>query len=252
MRLYWEVARRALQRQFAYRTENLAGLVTNVFFGYLRAAVFVAVYQNANPANVGGYDASAAVSYTWITQAMIMIVALWNWWDVEETIRTGDVVSDLAKPFVYLGFWLARDLGRAAYFIVFRAAPILLVGQGLVGLHWPSSPGAWLGFALSVVLALLVSFGWRFLLNVSAFWTTDARGLGALALAATMFLGGFVVPIRYFPDWLQLWVLALPFASITQTPADLFVERVQGADVVLPLVGQMLWAVVLLGCAQLA
>jgi len=252
MRLYWEVARRALQRQLTYRTENLAGLFTNAFFGYLRAAVFVAVYQNANSSNVGGYDAQAAVSYMWITQAMIMIVALWGWWDLEETIRTGDVVSDLAKPFVYLGFWQARDLGRALYFTVFRAAPILLVGQLLFGLHWPSSPGAWLAFLLSVVLALTVSFGWRFLLNVSAFWTTDARGLGQLALAASMFLGGFVVPIRYFPDWLQPWVLALPFASITQTPADLFVERVQGADMVLPLVTQIGWAVVLLSCAQLA
>src|SRR5438128_2187581 len=196
MRLYWEVARRALQRQLAYRTENLAGLLTNAFFGYLRAAVFVAVYQNANTSNVGGYDAQAAVSYSWITQAMIMIVALWNWWDVEETIRSGDVVSDLSKPFVFLGFWLARDLGRAAYFTAFRAVPILLVGQVLFGLHWPSSLGAWSAFLLSVVLAVLVSFGWRFLLNVSAFWTTDARGLGALALAATMFLGGVVVPIR--------------------------------------------------------
>ena len=28
MRLYWEVARRALQRQVTYRTENLAGLFT--------------------------------------------------------------------------------------------------------------------------------------------------------------------------------------------------------------------------------
>jgi len=252
MRLYWEVARLAVQRQLTYRTENLAGLFTNAFFGYLRAAVFVAVYQNANATNVGGYDVQAAVSYSWITQAMIMIVALWGWWDVEETIRTGDVVSDLAKPIAYLAFWLARDVGRAVYFTVFRAAPILLVGQLLFGLHWPSSLGAWLAFSLSVVLALLVSFGWRFLLNVSAFWTTDARGLGSLALAATMFLGGFVVPIRYFPDWLQPWVLALPFAAITQTPADLFVERVQGADVVLPLVGQVIWAVVLLALAQLA
>jgi ABC-2 type transport system permease protein len=252
MRLYWEVARRAVQRQLAYRTENLAGLFTNAFFGYLRAAVFVAVYQNTNATNVGGYDAQAAVSYTWITQAMIMIVALWGWWDVEETIRTGDVVSDLAKPFAYLGFWLARDIGRGVYFTVFRAAPILLAGQLLFGLHWPSSLGAWLAFGLSVVLALLVSFGWRFLLNVSAFWSTDARGLGQLALAATMFLGGFVVPIRYFPDWLQPWVLALPFASITQTPADLFVERVTGADALLPLVVQGFWAIVLLGLAQLA
>ncbi len=249
MRLYWEVGRRALQRQFAYRTENLAGLFTNVFFGYLRAAVFVAVYQSAS--NVGGYDVQSAVTYSWLTQSMIMIIALWGWWDVELTIRTGDVVSDLAKPFSYIGFWFARDAGRAAYFTLFRAAPIMLAGQLLFGMRWPSSPLAWLAFLISLVLALVVSFGFRFLLNLSAFWTTDARGLGSLALAATMFLGGFVVPIRYFPDWLQPIALALPFASITQAPADLFVERVAGGAALGVLMLQAVWAVGLLAAAQM-
>ena len=41
MRLYWEVARCALKRQLTYRTENLAGLFTNAFFGYLRATLLV-------------------------------------------------------------------------------------------------------------------------------------------------------------------------------------------------------------------
>src|SRR5262245_35203734 len=174
MRLYWEVARRALQRQLAYRTENLAGLFTNAFFGYIRAAVFVAVYQGQQPgATIGGYDQQAAVSYSWVTQALIMIIALWGWWDIEETIRTGDVVSDLSKPFWYVGFWLARDLGRAAYFVVFRALPVLLVGQLTFGLTWPSSASAWLAATSSMVLAVVVSFGWRFLINISAFWTTD-------------------------------------------------------------------------------
>jgi len=250
MRLYWEVARRALQRQLAYRTENLAGLVTNIFFGYLRAPVLLAVYQPTS--SVGGYDAEAAVTYAWITQAMIMLVALWGWWDVELTIRTGDVISDLAKPFSYVGFWLARDLGRAAYYVVFRAAPVLIAGQLMFGMHWPSSLTGWLAFSVSCALAIVVSFGWRFLLNVSAFWTTDARGLGAVAGAITLFLGGFVVPIRYFPDWLQPVVLSLPFASIVQTPADLFVERVQGIGVFGLLAQQLVWAVVLLGASQLA
>jgi ABC-2 type transport system permease protein len=249
MRLYWEVARRAVRQQLAYRTENLAGVFTNCFFGYLRAAVYVAVYQSTS--NFGGYDPQAAVTYSWITQAMIMVIALWGWWEIELTIRTGDVVSDLAKPFSYVGFWLARDLGRAAYFVVFRAVPILLAGQLLFGLHWPSSPLAWLEFTISMLLAVMVSFGFRFLLNVSAFWTTDARGLGAIALAATMFLGGFVVPIRFFPDWLQPLVLALPFASITQTPADLFVERIQGAAAFDLLAIQLVWAAVMLLAAQL-
>lgn len=249
MRLYWEVARRALQRQLAYRTENLAGLVTNAFFGYLRAAVLLAVYQSTS--DVAGYDATASVTYAWITQAMIMIVALWGWWDVDQTIRTGDVVSDLSKPFSYLGFWLARDLGRATYFVVFRAAPILICGQVTFGLHWPSSIGAWLAFSASLVLATLVSFGWRFLQNLSAFWTTDSRGLGSLAGALTMFLGGFIVPVRFFPDWLQPIVLALPFAAIIQTPADLFIERVTGWDAVIVLLQQVGWAVAMLVAAQL-
>src|SRR5213076_3272688 len=107
-------------------------------------------------------DAQAAVSYTWVTQAMIMIVALWGWWDVELTIRSGDVVSDLSKPFSYLGFWLARDIGRAAYFVVFRGLPILVCGQLVFGLHWPSSIGAWLAFGCATVLSVVVSFGFRF------------------------------------------------------------------------------------------
>lgn len=248
MRLYWEVARRAVQRQLAYRTQNLAGLVTNAFFGYLRAALLLAVYQTTS--NVAGYDATAAVTFAWITQAMIMVVALWGWWDVEQTIRTGDVVSDLSKPFSYLGFWLARDLGRAAYFVVFRAVPILICGQLLFGLHWPSSLVSWLAFGLSMLLAVVVSFCWRFLLNLSAFWTTDARGLGGLAGAAILFLGGFVVPIRFFPDWLQAIALALPFATIIQVPADLFIERLSGWAVVGALLQQVLWAVVMLALAQ--
>jgi ABC-2 type transport system permease protein len=249
MRLYWEVGRRALRRQLAYRTENLAGVVTNGFFGYLRAALLLAMYRTTS--SVAGYDAQAAVTYAWITQALIMIVALWGWWDVEQTIRTGDVVSDLAKPFSYLAFWLARDLGRAAYFVVFRALPILLLGQLLFGLHWPSSAGAWLAFGLSLVLAVVVSFGWRFLINLSAFWTTDARGLGGLLSAAVMFLGGFVVPVRFFPDWLQAVVIFLPFGAFLQTPADLFIERVQGWAALELLAQQLIWAVVLLLLAQL-
>jgi ABC-2 type transport system permease protein len=249
MRLYWEVARRALQRQLAYATANLAGLVTNVFFGYLRAAVLLAFYGGGQ-SSIAGYDASAAVSYAWITQAMIMVVALWGWWEVEETIRTGDVVSDLSKPFSYVGFWLARDAGRAVYFVVFRCAPILLAGQVLFGLRWPPTPLAWLAFLLSLAMAVVVSFGWRFLLNVSAFWTTDARGVGWLALAASLFLGGFAIPLRFFPDWLQPIVLALPFAAMTQVPSDLFVGRLSGSVALVGLAQQAVWVVVMLALAH--
>ena len=250
--LYAALARMAFRRQLAYRTANLAGLFTNAFFGYFRAALLIALFASATAPQIGGYDVRAAVTYVWVTQALIMIVNLWNWWDVELTIRSGDVVSDLYKPFSYLGYWLARDFGRAAYFIVFRGFPCLIAGQLTFsgGIHWPADPLIWLATATSLCLAIAVSFAWRFMLNLSAFWTIDARGLGMVANAVVMFLGGFVIPLRFFPDWLQPLLFSLPFAAIIQVPSDVFVGRLQGTDLMLALLGQAAWALAFLAASQ--
>ena len=109
LRVYGVLARLAFRRQLAYRTANLAGLVANAFFGVLRASVLVAVLASAPGGSIAGYDTAAMVTYMWVVQALIMIVRLWGWWEVEETIRSGDVVTDLARPIPYLGYWLARD-----------------------------------------------------------------------------------------------------------------------------------------------
>jgi ABC-2 type transport system permease protein len=248
VRVYWEVARRAFQRQLAYRTANLAGLATNAVFGYLRAAVMLALYAEAE--TIGGYERADAISYLWVTQACVMLIALWGWWEVEATIRTGDVVSDLTKPFSYLGYWLARDYGRALYYLLFRSVAVFAIAQVSFGMRWPTSPVTWLWFALSLTLAVAISFACRFVLNLGAFWTTDARGLGNLGLAAITLLSGFLVPISFFPDWAQTILRALPFAGMVQVPADVFLERLAGWALVEALAQQLAWAAVLIAAAR--
>jgi ABC-2 type transport system permease protein len=248
VRLYFEIARCAFRREMAYRTKNLAGLFTNVCFGYLRAIPLLAALEGRQ--SVVGYDLADIVTWNWLVQSLIMVVGLWGWWEVEQTIRSGDVVSDLSKPFSFLGFWLARDYGRACYYLLFRCLPILLAGQLIFGLRWPASPLTWLAFALSLALAVTVGFAWRFLLNLSAFWTTDARGLGGLGLVASTFLSGFLIPLQFFPDWARGVVEALPFARMMQTPADVFLGHLQGWDLIMAFAHQLAWAAAMLLLAQ--
>ena len=122
-------------------TKNLAGLFTNACFGYLRAVPLIVAYQGR--VDVAGYSSRTSLTWNWVVQALIMVIALWGWWEVESTVRSGDVVSDLYRPFSFLGYWLARDFGRAVYYLVFRA-PVLLVGQLMFGLRWPALPQTWL------------------------------------------------------------------------------------------------------------
>ncbi len=161
MRVYIEVAKRAFQQQLAYRTANLAGLATNAFWGALRSFLFVGLFQGREAA--AGWSVHDAIDYVWITQALIMPVYFWNWSEIAVTIRTGDVVSDLAKPVDYYAFWLSWDAGRAIYHTLFRWLPTTLLGEVLFGVRLPADAARWGWFFLSVALAVWRSFGLRFL-----------------------------------------------------------------------------------------
>jgi ABC-2 type transport system permease protein len=56
--------------------------------------------------------------------------------------------------------------------------------------------------------------------------------------------------VPFFPDWLRAVALALPFAGIIQTPADVFLERLTGASLLAALGRQALWAAGMLAGAQ--
>jgi len=249
MRVYIEVAKRAFQQHLAYRIANLAGLTTNAFWGTLRSFLFLGLFQGREVA--AGWNVRDAIDYVWITQALIMPVCFFGWWEIASTIRTGDVVSDLAKPVDYYAFWLSRDIGRAVYHTLFRWLPTMLLGVCLFGVRLPADISRWGWFCLSVALAVWLSFGLRFLYNIAAFWLLDQRGVGALVSITAIFLSGFLVPLNYFPEWARAVVIWLPFAGMLQAPVEVLLGKLYGATLASALVFQAAWALMLLVAGRL-
>ena len=223
----------------AYRAANWAGITTNVFFGCLRSYVFVALFV-AQP-EAAGYRLDDALRYTWLTQALLAYTNLWGWWDVAETIKTGQVATDLARPFDYFGFWLGHDVGRAVYHLLFRGVPIYLAGMILFGVGAPTSPLVWLAFVVSLFLAELVGFAFRFLLNLTAFWLLDVRGVGMVATIFTSFFSGMLLPIAFFPDWLRVISAWLPFQGMIYLPTSVFLGKLEGVNLLVALGQQVGW-----------
>jgi ABC-2 type transport system permease protein len=249
LRLYWEIARRGYGRYAAYPAATFAGIWTNTIFGFLQAYILLALYENRT--DIGGYDPTDAVTYVWFAQAMLMTVWAFAWWELALRIRSGDVATDLARPLDPLRYWLAFDLGRALYHLLFRGIPPFLVGMLAFDLRLPESSATWIWVAMSLTLAVVVSFGFRFLYNLTAFWLLDYRGVVVIAMTISLFCSGFIIPLPFFPDWLETILRALPFAAIVQIPVDVFLEQVEGAELVAAIGLQVLWAAVLLGLARL-
>ena len=244
MRLYYEVALRSFRRWMAYRAATVSGVVTNSFFGCIRALIFIALYHARGA--IAGYDLTDAVTFVALGQGMLMVLYLWGWWEVADSIKTGSVVTDLSRPYDYYAYWLARDMGRAVYHLLFRGVTSFVVIALIFGARLPASLGQWRLFALSLALAAVTSFAFRFIVNISAFWLLDVRGVGsAAAIAATLF-SGFEVPLVYFPGWLLLVSNILPFRGMMQTPADIFLNHLTGAGALTAFAVQIVWGAALI------
>jgi ABC-2 type transport system permease protein len=247
VRLDWEIAKRGWRRYAAYPWATAAGVFTNTIFGFIQAYILLAVFHNR--AHVGTYDSADAVTYVWLAQALIMTVYAFGWTELALRIRDGSIATDLSRPLDPQRYWLAFDLGRAPYHLIFRGVLPFAVGALVFELHYPS-PLNLVAFFVSVVLAVIVSLGFRFLYNSAAFWLVDIRGVVTLSLTVSLFFSGMILPLTFFPSWLRTIAHALPFASIVQTPIDIWLGKHHGLTLVGIIAVQAVWAVVLLGLGR--
>jgi len=250
--LHVAIATRTFRRYSTYTAATLSGIFTNSVFGVIYAFAYIALWKE-NP-DAGGYDVTDAVTYVWLGQAMLMTVALWGGGatdDLAERIRTGDVAIDLYRPVGLLGWYLAADLGRAAYHLLTRGLAPTLVGALLFDIRWPPTPLAWFGFLLSVPLAVTVSFAIRFMLASTAFWMLDASGARVLGGVLALFFSGLMLPLVLFPGGLEDVAMGLPWSAYLQVPNDIWLGQRAGWTVLGGLAFQLGWALALLGCCSL-
>ena len=243
------LAAAGFRRYATYRQATVAAAFTNTAFGFLRCFVLLATAAAASTTGVvAGYDPGQLALYCWVSQGLIGVVALWGWTELGDRIRSGDVVGDLLRPVHPVVSYLGADLGRAAHAALIRFVAPLACGAVFFSLHLPARWTTYPLFLLSTVLAVVVSFGGRYLANAAGFWLLDVRGVTMLWTFATAVMAGLAFPLHFLPDWLRntIWI-GTPFPSMMQAPLDVIVERGSTPHLLGLVAGQAAWAVALLG-----
>ncbi|MFF2526048.1 ABC transporter permease [Streptomyces liangshanensis] len=252
MRLYAVVAASGFRRYATYRIATFAGIFTNTVFGFILAYTYVALWDERP--GLGGYDQAQALTYVWLGQALLMTCAVMGGSfqdELIERIRTGDVAIDLYRPVDFQLWWLAGDLGRAAFHLLGRGVVPVVFGAVAFDLALPSDPLVWPAFLLSVLLAVVVSFAIRFLVALSAFWLLDGAGVVQMAMLVGLFFSGQLLPLTLFPGALGTLARALPWSSMLQVPADVLLGKHTGWGLVQAYAFQAGWAAALLALGRL-
>jgi ABC-2 type transport system permease protein len=240
---YLRLVRAGFQRQAHYRLAMVAGLLTNIVFGFIRASILFAAVKSAG-GQLAGYTAGTISSYVWLSQGLLGALEISGRADIGDRIRTGDVAIDFTRPVDLQTWHLAEDVGRAAYTLLPRGLPSVLVGALTVGLIMPATALPYVLGVISVLLAVVISFYCRYAVNVLGFWLLDTRGARTLYLVTSSFLAGLYVPVGLFPGWLTTVAYCTPFPAILQLPINVLSGHDSGALAVRDVALQICWVVV--------
>lgn len=243
----WSLFRAGFRHQTSYRFALVSGLLTNVFFGLVRTAVFLAVYEELEPRGdrVNGLDLADAVTYVWVLQSVFAVT--WSPWlrELPSRIRSGEWTAELLRPGSVLGRHLAYDCGRTASLLAFRAPIPLALAAIVFDLRLPTSVAGVALFVLSLVFAAFSAVCLRFLLGTIAFWSPDFRGIHSMIFGPVYLLSGFVIPVEFFPGVMRTFATVGPLSALLRSP----VAVAGGRDVIASIALQVLWiGVFVLAC----
>lgn len=253
MRKYLSFFRIRFIAGLQYRAAAWAGIATQFAWGGMNILMFRAFYESGQ--NSFPMPFSSLSSYIWLQQAFLALFMAW-FFDSEifDSIVSGNIAYELCRPCDLYGMWFTKNLAIRISRAVLRCMPILIFAFLLPKPYCLSLPADLLSavlFGVSTVLGLLVIVSFSMLIYISAFYTVSPMGVRILATSVIEFFAGALIPIPFFPQWLQPFIYALPFASMQNTPFLIYTGFLSGWEAVKSIGLQLVWFFVLFALGRL-
>lgn len=243
IKAYRSLASRSMQNALAYRTTYLISFASNLI-GFLSLfTLWRAIYDGRE--QLAGMTWDQMKAYLLIT---FMANSLLSWYSetaISNKVLDGSVAVDLLKPLDFQKARLAETIGTSIVESGIAIVILSVLMLTMTNIPVPHSIMTWMLFLLSLFGSLTVKFCIVYMAGLLCFWSTGSFGIVWSRIAITNLLSGAMVPLSFFPDWLEKLSLYLPFQSIVHTPASIFMERMDVWEAAQWIALQWVWAIAL-------
>lgn len=223
------IAQITLRSRFRYLWDMIGSTLFLAVVMFVFVRLWTVTYQSSTESGgnikdvaLAGFSLAQMIWYLVATETIIMSMTPIHRL-IEREIRDGDVAIRLNKPYSFLGFHWSVFLGEG----MLKACILILVGGAVAALMVGGVSFSLLNvpaLAVTYILTSTLNFFFGAMIGLLAFWTEDVTGFYFIFDRVKWLLGGFLMPITLFPDWLLRIVEWLPFSLMIYQPARLAVQ----------------------------
>ncbi|NLO98100.1 MAG: ABC transporter permease [Peptococcaceae bacterium] len=245
-KMYLEFTRKSFQRSAAYRVDSWSRIIGNIMSLGIWGCIWFALYH--------GHDSVENISFQSMLSYILISMALQGihnagtpLWEIQYRVRTGDIAFEMLRPYDYPLRMLFTDLGSISFHFVTAILPLYIVIFALFQPDIPLSASQWGLFILSAALGYLIRYSLELTFGLFTFWLIETGGVEDVFYFSISLFSGSVVPLWFFPDWLERLASLLPFQGIYFIPNAIFIGELSGQEIWPALLNQVIWLIICYG-----
>ena len=248
---WWTILRICLEERLVYRGDFALGTLMRFMPIITQIFLWAAVFAAAGPGSIAGYSQDTIVAYyllTMVSRAFSSMPGLAS--GIALQIRNGEIKKFLIQPIDLIGFLLLSRIAHKLVYYGVAIGPFALVFFLCRGYFpgWPPSE-VLLAYVASLLMSFLLGFFLEAAIGMIGFWFLEVSSLLFVYMLFNFFFSGHMFPLDMLSaslsePWLSVVETALllnPLQYLAFFPAAVFLEKVQGWDLVLGLGVQFGW-----------
>ena len=233
--------------QLQYRAAALAGILTQIFWGFIYALVYIAFY---NHTSIDSINLSELMSYVWLNQAFIRLIYLsYKDNEIMEKIKKGTVAYELCKPYDLYSWWFLKLLAKRYAECALRCLPVIIIALLLpepYNLSLPESPMYFLLFLITLLFGSFLIVSINMIVQIISFYTLQEKGITSIVYSLGSLLSGFTIPLPLMPGLMLKIANTLPFRFIGDLPFRLYSSNINYTYGLKCIIIQIMWIAVII------
>jgi ABC-2 type transport system permease protein len=252
MRTYYEYIKNSFKEYLAYRVDYIAGIIQTLLSLLIQIYLWQALLSQSGQVstNMGIVNLKDMITYVLVSTLMSTLGRSNLIYDINTRVKSGQISSDLIRPFNFMGYMYCRMIGRNVFNLFFQLLPVLVVGLIFMDVSFPSLPNL-LFFGITVIGAQMILFLVTYTLGLLAFWYMSIWQVDILLGTAFELFSGRWIPLWFFPMFLVNISTFLPFKLVYFIPISIYLGKLGITDCWFSLLQQLIWVLVLYGMARL-
>jgi ABC-2 type transport system permease protein len=241
IRKYWAVFQITLINSLAYPGELIGRSLMIIPFMWIFYQLWKVTFSAAGTEAINGMTLYSTMWYLMMAETIeLSKPRIAN--TISDNVKDGSIAYILNKPYDFLLYQFSNSMGETVFRAVVNAVFGAVIVWWMVGP--PPAPIGWAFAALAIFGTWVMNFCISCLIGLSAFLVEEVSPFLWIYQKFVFILGGFLIPLDFYPDWLQSIARALPFAYMVYGPSKLFIAP--SIELLINILGmQVVWVVVL-------